>query len=200
MIFRAFDSDVHALRPHKGQQLVTSSSHRSTSSKQQRIAFKRENFFHPSVKYLALKNHPQVARRLRSLLHSETYPSEIAQSHRFCNRVQDAYTLRCAPQVKGCLASSFPSLCNCPQVHGIVHDTIDFVRGLITTEMNSATDNPIVLVSIVSSPFWQLFNLSFIPDHSNNPVWQADRGETISAGNFHGEYPAKALDYLAIGD
>ena len=28
---------------------------------------------------------------------------------------------------------------------------------------------------------------------------QADRGETISAGNFHGEYPAKALDYLAIG-
>merc|ERR1711962_431626 len=114
---RAFDSDVHAVRPHKGQQLV--------------------------------------ARRLRSLLHSETYPSEIAQSHRFCNRVQDAYTLRCAPQV-----------------HGIVHDTIDFVRGLLTTEMNSATDNPIVL---------------------------ADRGETISAGIFHGEYPAKALDYLAIG-
>merc|ERR1711971_354624 len=114
---RAFDSDVHALRPHKGQQLV--------------------------------------ARRLRSLLHSETYPSEFAQSHRFCNRVQDAYTLRCAPQV-----------------HGIVHDAIDFVRGLITTEMNSATDNPIVL---------------------------ADRGETISAGNFHGEYPAKAVDYLAIG-
>merc|ERR1711971_1555232 len=72
---RAFDSDVHALRPHKGQQLV--------------------------------------ARRLRSLLHSETYPSEFAQSHRFCNRVQDAYTLRCAPQV-----------------HGIVHDAIDFVRGL----------------------------------------------------------------------
>ncbi len=114
---RAFDSDVHKLRPHKGQMAV--------------------------------------AKRLRSLLHSETYPSEIAQSHRFCNRVQDAYTLRCTPQV-----------------HGITHDTIDFVRGIITTEMNSGTDNPIVL---------------------------ADRGETISAGNFHGEYPAKALDYLAIG-
>merc|ERR1711892_1092529 len=114
---RAFDSDVHALRPHKGQ-----------------IA---------------------VARRLRALLHSETFPSEIAQSHRFCNRVQDAYTLRCSPQV-----------------HGISHDTIDFVRGIITTEMNSATDNPIVL---------------------------AERGETISAGNFHGEYPAKSLDYLSIG-
>merc|ERR1719273_1556140 len=105
-----------------------------------------------------IRNHKgqgSVARRLRSLLHSETYPSEIAQSHRFCDRVQDAYTLRC-----------------CPQVHGVSHDTIDFVRGIITTEMNSGTDNPIVF---------------------------ADRGEIISAGNFHGEYPAKALDYLAIG-
>jgi len=114
---RAFDSDVQALRPHKGQ--------------------------------------GAVARRLRALLHSDTFPSEIAQSHRFCNRVQDAYTLRCTPQV-----------------HGISHDTIEFVCGIITTEMNSATDNPIVL---------------------------AERGETISAGNFHGEYPAKSLDYLAIG-
>jgi len=106
----------------------------------------------------SIRNHKgqgEVARRLRSLLHSETYPSEIAQSHRFCDRVQDAYTLRC-----------------CPQVHGISHDTIDFVRGIITTEMNSGTDNPIVF---------------------------ADRGEIISAGNFHGEYPAKAMDYLAIG-
>ncbi|XP_064457768.1 histidine ammonia-lyase-like isoform X2 [Ornithodoros turicata] len=96
-----------------------------------------------------------VAKRLRALLHSETFPSEIAESHRFCHRVQDAYTLRC-----------------CPQVHGIVHDTIDFVRGIITTEMNSATDNPLVF---------------------------CERGEIISGGNFHGEYPAKALDYLAIG-
>jgi len=95
-----------------------------------------------------------VARRLRALLHSTSYPSQIAESHRFCGRVQDAYTLRC-----------------CPQVHGIVHDTIDFVRGILTTEINSATDNPIVF---------------------------ADRGEIISGGNFHGEYPAKALDYLAI--
>jgi histidine ammonia-lyase len=40
--------------------------------------------------------------------------------------VQDAYTLR-----------------GCPQVHGIVHDTIDFVQGVITVEMNSGTDNPV---------------------------------------------------------
>ena len=49
------------------------------------------------------------------------------ESHRFCDRVQDAYTLRCTPQV-----------------HGISHDTIAFVRGIITTEMNSATDNPVI--------------------------------------------------------
>lgn len=96
-----------------------------------------------------------VAKRLRALLHSDLHPSEIAESHRFCNRVQDAYTLRC-----------------CPQVHGIVHDTVEFVRDIITTEMNSATDNPLVFT---------------------------ERAEIISGGNFHGEYPAKALDYLAIG-
>ena len=50
----------------------------------------------------------------------------FSESHRFCDRVQDAYTLRC-----------------CPQVHGVSHDTIDFVRGIITTEMNSGTDNPV---------------------------------------------------------
>ncbi|KAI1301718.1 Histidine ammonia-lyase [Halotydeus destructor] len=114
---RAFDSDVHRIRPHHGQTMV--------------------------------------AKRLRSLLHSDIHPSEIAESHRFCNRVQDAYTLRC-----------------CPQVHGISHDTISFVRDIIVTEMNSATDNPLVF---------------------------AERSEIISGGNFHGEYPAKALDYLAIG-
>uniref|UniRef100_A0A673J2U5 Histidine ammonia-lyase n=1 Tax=Sinocyclocheilus rhinocerous TaxID=307959 RepID=A0A673J2U5_9TELE len=78
-----------------------------------------------------------------------------SESHRFCDRVQDAYTMRC-----------------CPQVHGVVNDTIEFVKKIINTEINSATDNPMVF---------------------------AERGETISGGNFHGEYPAKALDYLAIG-
>lgn len=100
------------------------------------------------------KGQALVAKRLRAVLHSDIFPSEIAESHRFCDRVQDAYTLRC-----------------CPQVHGVVHDTIDFVRKIITTEMNSATDNPLVF---------------------------SDKGEIISGGNFHGEYPSKALDYLAI--
>jgi histidine ammonia-lyase len=94
-----------------------------------------------------------VAARMRSLIHSQHYPSEIADPKRYY-KVQDPYSLRC-----------------CPQVHGVVWDTIEFVRGLLETEMNSATDNPIVLV---------------------------ENKEIVSAGNFHGEYPAKALDYLAI--
>nr|XP_023997688.1 histidine ammonia-lyase-like [Salvelinus alpinus] len=106
----------------------------------------------------AVRPHPgqiEVALRLRSLLHSDVFPSQISDSHRTCDRVQDAYTLRCIPQV-----------------HGVVNDTIAFVKSILTTELNSATDNPLVF---------------------------AERGETISGGNFHGEYPAKALDYLAIG-
>ncbi|CDQ97157.1 unnamed protein product, partial [Oncorhynchus mykiss] len=58
----------------------------------------------------------------------------------------------------------------CDRVHGVSNDTIAFVKSLLTTELNSATDNP---------PTWAL--LVF-----------AERGETISGGNFHGEYPAKA--------
>ncbi|OTF73683.1 histidine ammonia-lyase-like protein [Euroglyphus maynei] len=111
--------------------------------------------FDPDIQ--KIRPHPgqaAVAKRIRAILNSAIFPSQIAESHRFCNRVQDAYTLRC-----------------CPQVHGVVYDTIDFVRKIITTEMNSATDNPLVFV---------------------------ERSEIISSGNFHGEYPAKALDYLAI--
>lgn len=113
---KAFDSDIHLLRPHPGQM--------------------------------------EVALRFRSLLDSDHHPSQIAESHRFCDRVQDAYTMRC-----------------CPQVHGVANDTIKFVQNIINTEINSATDNPMVF---------------------------AERGETISGGNFHGEYPAKALDFLSI--
>ncbi|KAG5445074.1 Histidine ammonia-lyase [Clonorchis sinensis] len=97
----------------------------------------------------------KVAKRIRSMLTNELYHSELAESHRYCSRVQDAYTLRC-----------------CPQVHGIVYDTIEFVRKILTVEINSATDNPLVF---------------------------PERHAIVSAGNFHGEYPAKALDYLAIG-
>ncbi|EGC35057.1 histidase [Dictyostelium purpureum] len=100
----------------------------------------------------------EVAAFLRSILHSERFPSEITTiGNKDTKKVQDSYTLRCVPQV-----------------HGIVFDTIKFAEDILTTEMNSATDNPMV------------FNTEEFVG-------------TISGGNFHGEYPAKALDYLAIG-
>ena len=64
------------------------------------------------------------AALLRSLLRD----SEIRESHRDNDpRVQDAYALRCMPQV-----------------HGPVLDAIDFCAGVIGRELNAATDNPLV--------------------------------------------------------
>jgi len=56
-----------------------------------------------------------------------TQGSEINRSHQGCSRVQDAYSLRCMPQV-----------------HGATRDALDYARQIFTREMNSATDNPLV--------------------------------------------------------
>ena len=82
-----------------------------------------------------------------------TDDSEIITSHKDCNRIQDAYSLRCSPQV-----------------HGASRDTIQFARQTIETEINSATENPLVF-----------------PD-----------GQILSGGNFHGQPIALALDHLAV--
>jgi histidine ammonia-lyase len=55
--------------------------------------------------------------------------SAINESHRWCDKVQDAYSLRCAPQV-----------------HGASRDLLDYVRRTVEVELNAATDNPLVLV------------------------------------------------------
>lgn len=89
------------------------------------------------------------ASHLRALLQD----SEIAESHVDCNEVQDAYSLRCMPQV-----------------HGATRDALAYVRGVLEVEMNSATDNPLVL-----------------PD-----------GRIQSGGNFHGQPVAAALDFATI--
>jgi histidine ammonia-lyase len=67
----------------------------------------------------------KTAANLRRLLDD----SEIRESHRECGRVQDAYSLRCIPQV-----------------HGAVRDTLTHCRTVFETEMNSAVDNPLVFV------------------------------------------------------
>ena len=55
--------------------------------------------------------------------------SAINESHRWCDKVQDAYSLRCAPQV-----------------HGASRDLLDYARRTVEVELNAATDNPLVLV------------------------------------------------------
>ena len=67
----------------------------------------------------------QVASNLRALLAD----SEIMESHRDCGKVQDAYSLRCMPQV-----------------HGATRDALGWVRSVLEREVNSVTDNPSVFV------------------------------------------------------
>jgi histidine ammonia-lyase len=55
--------------------------------------------------------------------------SAVIESHRWCDKVQDAYSLRCAPQV-----------------HGAARDLLAYVRATVEVELNAATDNPLVLV------------------------------------------------------
>src|SRR5207244_1143497 len=55
--------------------------------------------------------------------------SAIIESHRWCDKVQDAYSLRCAPQV-----------------HGASRDLLDYADYTVSVELNAATDNPLVLV------------------------------------------------------
>jgi histidine ammonia-lyase len=110
--------------------------------------------------------------------------SEIRQSHIDCNRVQDAYSLRCIPQV-----------------HGAVRDTLTFCHQVFDVEMNSAVDNPLVFPSLHAQR--EPMRPSKVPamdDRRGKTTAnkQADSGQVLSGGNFHGEPVAFALDYLAI--
>jgi len=108
---RAFDADLHELRPFDGTRYVAS--------------------------------------RLRTLIGN----SEIVESHRNCHRVQDPYSLRCIPQV-----------------HGASRHAYQHLKHLLTTELNSVTDNPIVF----------------------------SRNKSVSGGNFHGQPLALPIDYAAV--
>lgn len=90
-----------------------------------------------------------VAQRLRLLLND----SNIMQSHVDCGRVQDPYSLRCMPQV-----------------HGASRNAWLHLKELTEIELNSVTDNPIILGA----------------------------EDTISGGNFHGQPLALPLDYACF--
>ena len=82
--------------------------------------------FHPAIhEARPLPGQRDSAANIRRLLEG----SAIIESHRWCDKVQDAYSLRCAPQV-----------------HGASRDLLDYVERTVAVELNAATDNPLVLV------------------------------------------------------
>jgi histidine ammonia-lyase len=105
-----------------------------------------------------------VAKHLRTMLEG----SALRERHRDCKRVQDAYSMRCIPQV-----------------HGAVLDVLDYARQVFEIEMNSAVDNPLVFVKA-------------LPVGTKRKAGEVAEGEVISGGNFHGQPIAFALDFLAI--
>ena len=107
--------------------------------------------FDPRI-HAARPFHGQVtsAANLARLMDS----SGINASHVNCGRVQDAYSMRCTPQV-----------------HGAAREALAWVRHIVETEMNAATDNPMVF---------------------------AVAGDIVSGGNFHGAPLALAGDLLVM--
>ncbi len=120
-----------------------------------------------------------TAANLRRMLEG----SQIRESHRDCGRVQDAYSLRCIPQV-----------------HGAVRDTLAHCREVFETEANSAVDNPLVFIADrvgMDRVERTGVGTGASPVHAERSS-AASEGEIISGGNFHGEPVAFALDFLAI--
>lgn len=142
---------MSALAHHHASNLVAAADAAAALSVEAQLGSARP--FRPEIH--ALRPHPgQIAsaRRIASLIDG----SQIISSHSddFQHAVQDAYSLRCAPQV-----------------HGAVADTLDHMKRVLSVEMGSLVDNPIVF---------------------------ADTGEVLSGGNFHGEPLAFVCDFAAI--
>ncbi len=126
----AFDPRVHAARPHPGQAAVARNVLKLIGD----------------------------SKRCSADARMTVYPEENrAPGTPPPPRVQDVYSLRCAPQV-----------------HGPVLEALDYASRIIGTEINSATDNPLIF-----------------DDGQEGYV-------SISGGHFHGQYVAQAMDLVAI--
>lgn len=126
----AFDPRVHQARPHKGQAASARNVLRLIGD----------------------------SERCSEAARFTVYPDEPRQQGQVpAPRVQDVYSLRCAPQV-----------------HGPVREALAYIGGIIGTEINSATDNPLIFED------------------------GAGGYACISGGHFHGAYVAQAMDLLAI--
>lgn len=100
-----------------------------------------------------------VATRIRQLLEGSQLVTGDRDTDPDRQPPQDAYSLRCIPQV-----------------FGPVKDTLEFARGIIETEINAATDNPLIFPNL--------------PDTRTL--------KAVSGGNFHAEYVAFAADFISI--
>ena len=95
------------------------------------------------------KGQIQTAANLLKILKGSKQTTKQGETH-----LQDAYTLRCIPQI-----------------HGGSRQAYDYVRGVVETEINAVTDNPLIF---------------------------PDNGDIFSGGNFHGQPVAIAMDTLGI--
>ncbi|MES2934528.1 MAG: aromatic amino acid ammonia-lyase [Pseudomonadota bacterium] len=126
----AFDARIHHARPHAGQIKAAA----------------------------AIRQLLDGSTRTTHAARAVHLPEELRRAdHPYTARIQDVYSLRCAPQVVG-----------------PVFDALDYIDTIVGTEINSATDNPL--------------------------IFEKDSGglEIISGGNFHGQYLAQAMDLLAM--
>lgn len=88
------------------------------------VTMSTNTYAHPGIQ--AIRPHDgqaHVAENIRQL----TVDSEIIASHRDCDRIQDAYSIRCIPQV-----------------HGAIRDAVGHLESVLEVELNSVTDNPLV--------------------------------------------------------
>jgi histidine ammonia-lyase len=133
----SFEDRVQAARPHQGQRRVAAALMRLIGDSQRCT---------------------EPARQIKLWGTPGIKPEDIGTTHQppLAPRIQDVYSLRCAPQV-----------------HGPVLDALDYIDGILATEINSATDNPLIFP-------------------------EGDGYKIISGGHFHGQYIAQAMDLLAM--
>ncbi|MEO8042704.1 MAG: histidine ammonia-lyase [Acidobacteriota bacterium] len=139
----------------------------------------------------ALRPHPRqidCARNLRRILKGSDFVRAFDPTN-----VQDAYTLRCMPQV-----------------HGACRDAVAYAEWLLKLELNAVTDNPLIFVNYGETPEREDAGNKIVDPESGGRGDAANSDsasarlpisasiEVISGGNFHGEPLALAFDYLTI--
>ena len=135
--------------------------------------------FRPEIH--AARPHPgqiESARRLWALLQG----SQIRDSHRTDDpRVQDAYSLRCMPQV-----------------HGAARQAYGYAHRILATEINSTTDNPLVVPVRTDEGTEAGTVADRSPPAGCLETAPTRRAEILSGGNFHAQLAAQCLDLVAI--